>query len=74
MFTFYKLYMFFFYSGNDYLHAMTSQANYTLRVDLTAFGGSTRYAEYTTFAVAAESAKYKLSIGGYHGTAGKYEI
>ena len=53
---------------------MTSQAKYVLRVDLTAFDGSTAFAEYTTFAVASESAKYRLSIGGYHGTAGKYEI
>ena len=67
-------YIWFVYSGNDYIHAMTSQANYTLRVDLTAFNGSTTYAEYTTFAVAAESINYTLSVRGYHGTAGKYEI
>ena len=67
-------YIWFIYSGNDYIHAMTSQAKYTLRVDLTAFNGSTAYAEYTTFAVAAESAKYRLSVGGYHGTAGEYEV
>ena len=68
------IYVCLIYSGNDYLHAMTSQAKYVLRVDLTAFDGSTAFAEYTTFAVASESAKYRLSIGGYHGTAGKYEI
>ena len=53
------------------MHELTSQANYTLRVDLTAFNGSTSYAEYTTFAVAAESDKYRLSVGGYNGTAGE---
>ena len=59
---------------NIIVHALTSQVNYTLRVDLTAFNGSTRYAEYAAFDVAAESAKYRLSLGKYNGTAGKYEI
>ena len=61
---------FLFYPGNDYIHAITSQAKYTLRVDLTAFNGSTAYATYTTFAVGAQSTNYELSVAGYDGTAG----
>ena len=61
----------FISSGNDYLNGITSQGNYKLRVELTAFNGSTAYAVYTTFAVASESNNYKLSIGGYRGTAGE---
>ncbi|KAK2177306.1 hypothetical protein NP493_606g03031 [Ridgeia piscesae] len=60
----------FIFLGNDYLHEITSQARYTLRVDLTAFNGTKRFAVYSTFAVADESAKYRLSVSGYHGTAG----
>ena len=57
-------------SGNDYLHDLTSQANYTLRCDLEDFEDATRYAVYTHFVVASEGNKYRLSVGGYNGTAG----
>ena len=59
--------------GNDNLHIITAQKNYTLRVDLEDFEGATRYAEYTYFAVANEHNKYKLSLGTYSGTAGDDE-
>ena len=65
--------VFFIYAGNYYIHEITAQANYTLRIDLTAFNGSNKFAVYKAFAVASESANYKLSIGGYYGTAGEYE-
>ena len=41
-----------------------------LRVDLEDFDGSITYAEYTTFQVADEADKYRITIGGYNGTAG----
>ena len=56
--------------GNDYLHDITSQAHYTLRIDMGDVEGATRYAVYSRFAVASEGEKYKLSIGGYSGTSG----
>ncbi|KAI0207818.1 Ficolin-2 [Lamellibrachia satsuma] len=59
-----------FWLGNDYLHDITSQAHYTLRIDLGDVEGATRYAVYSSFAVASEGEKYKLSIGGYSGTSG----
>ena len=59
-----------FWIGNDILHALTKQSPQILRVDLTDFDNITAYAEYKTFAVAAESENYRLAIGGFTGTAG----
>ena len=59
-----------FWLGNDNLHRLTAANDDMLRVDLEDFDNNTRYAEYTTFKVADESDKYRLSIGGYSGTAG----
>ena len=61
-----------FFPGNDYLHEISSQAKYTLRVDLTSFNDSTAYAEYSTFVVGPESNNYTVTVGGYQGTAGKH--
>ena len=58
--------------GNDYLHDLTSQAHYTLRIDMEDFENNTRYAVYSNFVVASEGDKYKLSVGTYNGTAGDY--
>ena len=41
-----------------------------LRVDLKDFEGNVAYAEYTTFKMTDEAAKYQVSIIGYSGTAG----
>ena len=59
-----------FWLGNDNLHRLTATDDVILRVDLEDFDGNIRYAEYTTFKVADEADKYRLSIGGYSGTAG----
>ena len=59
-------------SGNEYLHDLTSQANYTLRFDLEDFEDASRYAVYSHFAVASEADKYRMSVGGYNGTAGDF--
>ena len=59
-----------FWLGNENLHRLTAAGSVTLRVDLEDFEGDIRYAEYTTFKVADEGDKYRLSIGGYSGTAG----
>ena len=59
-----------FWLGNDNLHRLTATDDTILRVDLEDFDGNKAYAEYTTFKVADEADKYRLSIGGYSGTAG----
>ena len=56
--------------GNDNLHRLTTAGNVTLRVNLEDFDGNITYAEYTSFKVADEGDKYRLTIGGYRGTAG----
>ncbi|KAK2171727.1 hypothetical protein NP493_1034g00027 [Ridgeia piscesae] len=59
-----------FWLGNDYLHDITSQQPYVLRIDMEDFKNEHRYAAYSNFAVASERDKYTLSIGAYSGTAG----
>ena len=41
-----------------------------LRVDLADFEGCHKYAHYSYFSVGNPSTNYKLSVGGYSGTAG----
>ena len=59
-----------FWLGNDYLHRLTAFGDVMLRVDQEDFDGNITYAEYTTFQVADEADKYRITIGGYNGTAG----
>ena len=59
-----------FWLGNDNLHRLTAADDVILRVDLEDFDGNTAYAEYTTFKVANEADKYRISVEGYSGTAG----
>ena len=41
-----------------------------MRVDLEDFAGKVVFAEYSIFKVADGADKYRLTIGGYKGTAG----
>ncbi|XP_061541460.1 fibrinogen-like protein 1 [Phycodurus eques] len=59
-----------FWLGNDNLHSITAQGNYTLRIYLEDFDGNQRYAEYRNFQVADEKDNYRLTFGTYTGTAG----
>ena len=59
-----------FWLGNDNLHRLTASGDVMLRVDLEDFDGNITYAEYTTFQVADEADKYRITFGGYNGTAG----
>ncbi|KAI8489059.1 Angiopoietin 4 [Branchiostoma belcheri] len=59
-----------YWLGNENIHLLTSQKNYTLRVDLGDWGGETRYATYSSFRVSGESDQYRLTVSGYNGTAG----
>ena len=59
-----------FWQGNDRLHRMTAATPHRLRVDMEDFEFNTRYAEYSSFKIENEAAKYKLSVGGYSGNAG----
>ncbi|XP_019725370.1 fibrinogen-like protein 1 [Hippocampus comes] len=59
-----------FWLGNDILHSITAQGNYTLRIHLEDFEGNQRHAEYRNFKVADEKDHYRLTFGAYTGTAG----
>ncbi|XP_052102284.1 ficolin-2-like [Mytilus californianus] len=56
--------------GNDNLHCILQQNAYKVRFDLEALNGNTAYAIYDNFNISNEEKNYKLSISGYHGTAG----
>ena len=50
---------------------LTSQRNYSLRIDMEHFEGESRHADYSIFTVDSGVNKYRLTIGGYSGDAGK---
>ncbi|XP_056456938.1 fibrinogen-like protein 1 isoform X2 [Gadus chalcogrammus] len=56
--------------GNENLHYLTDQGNYSVRIILGDFEGSQSYAEYNNFRVGPEQSDYRLSFGAYSGTAG----
>ena len=60
--------------GNDFIHQITSSGNYKLKVRLKDSDtyDSVKYAYYSTFSVANEDDKYRLTVGGfYSGGAGE---
>ena len=63
-----------FWLGNDNIHSLTSKGKHELRIDLEAFDGETRFAEYSSFSIDPESNKYMLRLQGYlqSSTMGKY--
>ena len=56
-----------FWLGLDKIHRLTASNSSKLRVDLERFNGATAFAEYSSFSVANETAKYQLSLGYYSG-------
>ena len=56
-----------FWLGLDKIHRLTARSSNKLRVDLEDFHGKTAFAEYSSFSVASERAKYLLGLGVYSG-------
>ena len=56
-----------FWLGLDKIHRMTVGSRNKLRVDLEDLPGNTAFAEYSSFAVTSERAKYQMSLGTYTG-------
>ncbi len=52
-------------SGNNLLHILTSNKNYTLRIDLEDFDGNSAFAVYAQFAVGPKDDGFRLTIDGY---------
>ncbi len=59
------------YAGLRYLVEMTADSDQSLRVDMTDWENTSKYAEYKSFKVGPSSEKYKLTVTDYKGTAGK---
>ncbi|KAL9989424.1 hypothetical protein ACROYT_G003972 [Oculina patagonica] len=59
-----------FWLGLDKIHRLTVSGSDKLRVDLEDIHGKTAFAEYSSFSVTSERAKYQLNLGSYSGTAG----
>ncbi|XP_030634961.1 angiopoietin-1 [Chanos chanos] len=57
--------------GNEIVHQMTSQNQYSLRVELRDWEGHTAYSQYDKFQLAGERQHYRLSLMGYSGTTGQ---
>ena len=58
-----------FWLGLSKIHRLTISSS-SLRVDLEDFAGNKRFAKYSVFSVANAITQYKLTVGGYSGTAG----
>ena len=56
-----------FWLGLDKIHRQTVTGGYKLRIDLEDIHGKTAFAEYSSFSVTSERAKYQLSLGSYSG-------
>ncbi|KAL5012187.1 hypothetical protein ScPMuIL_010738 [Solemya velum] len=59
-----------FWLGNHFIHSITNQGSYELRVNLSDFEGNSAYAHYNVFSVGDASSKYLLAVSGYSGNAG----
>lgn len=59
-----------YWIGLSTIHALTSQKNQELRIELEDWEGNKAYAQYSQFSISGPSDDYTLSIGGYMGTAG----
>ena len=56
-----------FWLGLEKIHRLTARSSNKLRVDLEDFYGKTAFAEYGSFSVASERAKYLLGLRVYSG-------
>ena len=56
-----------FWLGLDKIQRLTVSGGYKLRVDLEDIHGKTAFAEYSSFSVTSERAKYQLNLGSYTG-------
>ncbi|KAM6980508.1 angiopoietin-1 [Aplochiton taeniatus] len=56
--------------GNERVFQLTSQSQYSLRVELRDWEGNAPYSQYDRFALGNERQQYRLYLRGYSGTAG----
>ncbi|KAJ8400866.1 hypothetical protein AAFF_G00392200 [Aldrovandia affinis] len=56
--------------GNEAMFQLTSQSQYSLRVELRDWEGNAPYSQYDKFQLGSEKQQYRLFLRGYSGTAG----
>ncbi|XP_013395018.1 ficolin-2 [Lingula anatina] len=56
--------------GNKYIHLLSNQGPYELRVDLEAATREKGYAKFAYFAIGDETVKYRLTAGAFSGNIG----
>ncbi|NXF21034.1 ANGP1 protein, partial [Rhodinocichla rosea] len=57
--------------GNEFIFAITSQRQYSLRIELMDWEGNRAYSQYDRFHIGNEKQNYRLYLKGHSGTAGK---
>uniref|UniRef100_A0A672FMD7 Angiopoietin 4 n=1 Tax=Salarias fasciatus TaxID=181472 RepID=A0A672FMD7_SALFA len=57
--------------GNEALYQLSSQGQYSLRVELRDWEGNSAYAQYDRFSLTGERQQYRVYLRGYSGTAGR---
>ncbi|XP_065144876.2 angiopoietin-2 [Paramisgurnus dabryanus] len=58
-----------FWLGNDHIHDISSQGEYSLRIDLEDWNGKHKHALYQNFWIENEENHYRLHVTGFSGTA-----
>ncbi|XP_011490239.1 ryncolin-1-like [Oryzias latipes] len=57
-----------FWLGNNHIHELTAQGEYSLRIDLEDWNIQHKYALYQSFRVEDEEHQYRLHVSGFSGT------
>ncbi|XP_056371606.1 fibrinogen-like protein 1 [Oenanthe melanoleuca] len=57
-----------FWLGNDNIHRITSQGDYSLRIDLEDWNNKHKHAFYQVFSIEDEENLYRLHVDGFSGT------
>ncbi|XP_019367742.1 PREDICTED: angiopoietin-2-like [Gavialis gangeticus] len=60
-----------YWLGNDFIHQLTTQRAYSLRVQLRDWDGNEAYSLYQHFHLGSEEQNYRLHVQDYSGTAGR---
>ncbi|KAK2890179.1 hypothetical protein Q8A73_018479 [Channa argus] len=57
-----------FWLGNDHIHDLSTQGDYSLRIDLEDWSHKHKHALYQSFSVEDEEHQYRLHVSGFSGT------
>lgn len=60
-----------YWLGNEAVYLLTSQASYSLRIELKDWEGNHPYSQYERFQLGSEKQHYRLFLKGYSGTPGQ---